>query len=69
MDAALGNGGRDNVTVIVVDVLATPGARSRRLGSAPRRAVGTAQLWPPSWGLRIVPPFGGLPGSMAVPAA
>jgi protein phosphatase len=24
MDAALGNGGRDNVTVVVVDVLETP---------------------------------------------
>jgi protein phosphatase len=24
MDAALGNGGRDNVTVIVIDVLDTP---------------------------------------------
>lgn len=31
MDAALGNGGRDNVTVIVVDVLETQGSSRRRL--------------------------------------
>lgn len=38
MDAALGNGGRDNVTVVVVDVLATPESGSHREGS-PRRAA------------------------------
>ena len=38
MDAALGNGGRDNVTVVVVDVLATPESGSHREGF-PRRAA------------------------------
>jgi protein phosphatase len=38
MDAALGNGGRDNVTVVVVDVLATPESGSHREGVARRTA-------------------------------
>ncbi|WP_295117589.1 PP2C family serine/threonine-protein phosphatase [uncultured Leifsonia sp.] len=38
MDAALGNGGRDNVTVVVVDVLATPESGVHREGF-PRRAA------------------------------
>ncbi|WP_426624122.1 PP2C family protein-serine/threonine phosphatase [Leifsonia sp. McL0607] len=38
MDAALGNGGRDNVTVVVVDVLATPESGVHRDGF-PRRAA------------------------------
>jgi PPM family protein phosphatase len=38
MDAALGNGGRDNVTVVVVDVLATPESGAHREGF-PRRAA------------------------------
>ncbi|MFJ3392381.1 PP2C family protein-serine/threonine phosphatase [Leifsonia aquatica] len=38
MDAALGNGGRDNVTVVVVDVLATPESGAHREGSSRRAA-------------------------------
>jgi protein phosphatase len=38
MDAALGNGGRDNVTVVVVDVLATPESGAHR-GDDSRRAA------------------------------
>ncbi|MGH1548638.1 PP2C family protein-serine/threonine phosphatase [Leifsonia poae] len=38
MDAALGNGGRDNVTVVVVDVLATPESGSHRDGESRRAA-------------------------------
>ena len=40
MDAALGNGGRDNVSVVVVDVLGTPelAAVKPRTGAAGRRA-------------------------------
>jgi protein phosphatase len=38
MDAALGNGGRDNVTVVVVDVLATPESGTHREGVARRAA-------------------------------
>ena len=38
MDAALGNGGRDNVTVVVVDVLATPESGVHREGF-PRRGA------------------------------
>jgi protein phosphatase len=40
MDAALGNGGRDNVSVIVIDVLGTPeeAAAGPRTGGASRRA-------------------------------
>jgi protein phosphatase len=38
MDAALGNGGRDNVTVVVVDVLATPESGTHREGVARRSA-------------------------------
>ena len=38
MDAALGNGGRDNVTVVVIDVLETPESGARGEGSS-RRAV------------------------------
>ena len=38
MDAALGNGGRDNVTVVVIDVLETPESAARGEGSL-RRAV------------------------------
>jgi serine/threonine protein phosphatase PrpC len=38
MDAALGNGGRDNVTVVVVDVLATPESGLHREGVARRTA-------------------------------
>ncbi|MFF1572019.1 PP2C family protein-serine/threonine phosphatase [Leifsonia sp. NPDC058292] len=38
MDAALGNGGRDNITVVVVDVLATPESGSHREGVARRTA-------------------------------
>lgn len=41
MDAALGNGGRDNVSVIVIDVLETPesGRQSTRASRAKRKAV------------------------------
>ena len=40
MDAALGNGGRDNISVVVVDVLGTPelAAVGPRTGGAARRA-------------------------------
>ena len=38
MDAALGNGGRDNVTVVVVDVLATPESGAHREGVSRRAA-------------------------------
>jgi protein phosphatase len=38
MDAALGNGGRDNVTVVVIDVLETPESAARGEGVS-RRAV------------------------------
>jgi serine/threonine protein phosphatase PrpC len=36
MDAALGNGGRDNVTVVVVDVLETPESNSHSEGGSRR---------------------------------
>nr|WP_217498902.1 protein phosphatase 2C domain-containing protein [Leifsonia sp. C5G2] len=38
MDAALGNGGRDNVTVVVVDVLATPESGAHRDDGSRRAA-------------------------------
>ena len=54
VDAALAAGGRDNVTVVVVDVLASPSAARR-----PRPCSRSADR--PIWGAASRPPFGGRP--------
>ena len=69
MDAALGNGGRDNVTVVVVDVLATPESGAHREGVvAPRRPPAlTPDVMPPELGVSSCPQWAGSGRRRALP--